>query len=133
MTRPARTRLPLFLLPSILPCQASALRIRRRRPVLRGTVLLHARPDLLYRRAFGCRGGVGDAFGCARLEFWVGGNVGFEGGHFGFGELAFFFEAGFAAAFVAVPEDEEEDCVVVLVINVSEGWVESKNRVLRRS
>lgn len=32
-----------------------------------------------------------------------------QGGDFGFGEAAFFLEADFAAAFVAVPEDEEED------------------------
>jgi len=31
-------------------------------------------------------------------------------GDFGFGEEAFFLEADFAAAFVAVPEYEEEDC-----------------------
>lgn len=121
MTCRTRTRLPLLLLPFILPRQTPALRIRRRRPVLRGTLLMHTRPDLLHRSAFGCRGGVRDAFGCARLNFWVGGDVGFEGGHFGFGELALFFETGFAAAFVTVPEDEEEDCVGVLVVDMCTG------------
>lgn len=32
-----------------------------------------------------------------------------QGGDLGFGEEAFLLEADFAAAFVAVPEDEEED------------------------
>ena len=34
-----------------------------------------------------------------------------EGGQLGFGEEPFLLEADFAAALVAVPEDEEEDCI----------------------
>lgn len=40
----------------------------------------------------------------------VSGDLGVEGGAFGVGEEALALEAGFAAAFVAVPEDEKEDC-----------------------
>ena len=39
----------------------------------------------------------------------VDGDSSFKGGNFFFGEKALFFEADFAAAFVAVPEDEKKD------------------------
>lgn len=47
-----------------------------------------------------------------------------QGGDLGFGEAAFFLEADFAAAFVAVPEDEEENYERGLVrVGLDEGDV----------
>ena len=65
----------------------------------------HPGGDVLDRGAFrsgGCEGLGG-------LVSRVTGDLFLQLGGLGFGEETLFLEAGFAAAFVAVPEDEEED------------------------
>ena len=110
MARRTRARLTLFFPLAILLCQTPPLRISRTRLILNRTVL-HARSHLLKSRTFRRGGGIWRACCGGRLRSGVGGDIGFQGSDFGFGEQTLFFEPAFAAAFVAVPEYEEEDWV----------------------
>lgn len=58
-------------------------------------------------RSGGCERGGGRVFAVVVVVVVV---VVVEGGDFGFGQEPLFFETDFAAAFVAVPKYEEEDC-----------------------